>query len=1049
MKTRHIVFLGAVLLLFGSCVPESQVIDSIIPKSGKLAKVTAYLDNAPQTKTGLVNKEDGGKSVVWKSGNSISVFYNSGTAGGSKFTTSTNGPIAEFLGNIPTVSGDLSGVGGQAFFWGLYPYNETASCDGTAITTTLPANQLAYQGDVADDLLVTVGRSENLSIHFKNACSVIGFTLTQENISKVVFSGNAGEKVAGEFKISFDGSNKLVDTPTENAVESITITPAESETFQTGVAYYFATLPGTFSEGYSLAFTKADASEATYQQPSAITLKASTFYTMARKDEGLIFTLDPLYEAIDLGLSVKWAACNLGASLPNEYGEYYSWAETVSKSNYINATYKWGDLHNLSKYCNNENYGIVDNLSVIKQEDDAASVQWGSGWRIPTIDEFNELLNNCTWEWTSDYNGTSASGFIGTSKISGYTDKSIFLPAGGCMLNEEIQNVGEFGIYWLSQNSSEYPTEGWGFLIKSSQPALNYWTRYEGNMIRPVLGNRISVKSLSLNKVSAEIGVGQKLQLTVNFLPSNVPEKGIIWSSSNDAVATVSQTGQITAIARGDCTITATSTDNGVCADCAVTVGTPEPIDLGLSVKWAATNVGALSLDEYGEFFSWGDITPYSTYGQNNPWITNSKLTKYCTQSGSGLNGFVDNKAILDPEDDIVHRRFGGKWRMPTKEEFDELIDNSKCTWEWKKINNKSGYLVTSISTGESIFLPRGGKYYKMSSLSGTDKGFYWSSMISSSCFFAHNLTFSSTSYSVATNSRDDALAVRPVYDESIIPVQSVVLDHDNAILSLGESLSLYATVIPGNATYKESKCWSSSDESVASVNKDGLITTYKVGQTTITVDMGGGITAHCLITVKYKVPEYVDLGLSKKWASFNLGATKPEEMGYLFAWGEVEPKDVYQSNTYKWSNGGTFEGAYTKYCNDPNYGVDNYVDEYTYLLQEDDAASNALGSGWSMPSYDDLEELRRNCDWEWSEENGVAGVRVTSKINTNSIFLPTVTSNSSSSAQYWSLSLEPYSYPYNASYLSIYHSSSYDHFFVGGSWRYLGMYIRPVYSTN
>lgn len=285
MKTRYITFLGALLFLFGSCAPGAQEIDSIIPESGKLVKVTAYLDNTPQTKTGLVDKEDGGKSVVWKSGNSISVFYNSGTAGGSKFTTSTNGPIAEFLGDSP----DLSGVGGQAYFWGLYPYNEIASCDGTAITTTLPANQLAYQGDVADDLLVTVGRSENLSIHFKNACSVIGFTLTQENINKVVFSGNAGEKVAGEFKISFDASNKLVDTPTENAVESITITPADATTFQTGVTYYFATLPGTFSEGYSLAFTKADASEAIYQQPSAVTLKASTFYTMGDKDEGLTF----------------------------------------------------------------------------------------------------------------------------------------------------------------------------------------------------------------------------------------------------------------------------------------------------------------------------------------------------------------------------------------------------------------------------------------------------------------------------------------------------------------------------------------------------------------------------------------------------------------------------------------------------------------------------------------------------------------------------------------------------------------------------------------
>ena len=284
MKTRYLSIIGICLFLLGSCIPDSQDLNIIIPGSGDVVKVTAYADGAQQTKTGLVDKEGGGKSVVWKSGNSISLFFNSGTAGGNQFTTTTNGPVAEFLGTISAVSGDLSGVGGQAYFWGLYPYNETASCDGTSITTTLPANQLAYQGDVADDLLVTVGRSDNLSIHFKNACSVIGFTLTQENISKVVFSGNAGEKVAGEFKVSYDESNKLVNTPTENAVESITITPAESTTFATGVTYYFATLPGTFSEGYSLSFTEINDENGIYQQPSSLTLEASTFYTMADKD---------------------------------------------------------------------------------------------------------------------------------------------------------------------------------------------------------------------------------------------------------------------------------------------------------------------------------------------------------------------------------------------------------------------------------------------------------------------------------------------------------------------------------------------------------------------------------------------------------------------------------------------------------------------------------------------------------------------------------------------------------------------------------------------
>ncbi len=290
MKIRYLSIIGICLSLLGSCIPESQDLNMIIPGSGKLVKITAYADNVPQTKTGLVDKDGGGKSVVWKSGNAISLFFNSGTAGGDKFTTATNGPIAEFLGSISAVSGSLSGVGGQAYFWGLYPYNPAASCDGTTITTSLPANQNGFNGDVADNLLVTVGRSENLAIHFKNTCSVIGFTLTQENIKRIVFSGNAGEKVAGEYLISFDSNNNVVNSPTANAVGAITITPAESSSFEVGATYYFATLPGSFSGGYSLTFTKQDGSEATYVQPASCTLKASTFYTMANKDSGLSFT---------------------------------------------------------------------------------------------------------------------------------------------------------------------------------------------------------------------------------------------------------------------------------------------------------------------------------------------------------------------------------------------------------------------------------------------------------------------------------------------------------------------------------------------------------------------------------------------------------------------------------------------------------------------------------------------------------------------------------------------------------------------------------------
>ena len=290
MKRSILILIGVSVLLMHACSTNVTEQSEICIKPGDLLTITAYSDNAAQTKTSLVDNGNGGKAVEWKTGNSISLFFNQGTNGGDKFTTATNGPIAEFSGKISAVSGSLSGVGGKAYFWGVYPYNALNSCDGTSITTSLSASQKAYAGDVADNLLVTIGRSENLSIYFKNTCAVIGFKLSQENIKKVVFSGRANEAVAGEFKVSFDSGNNLVVEPTANAVTSISVTPAESSTFTPGTTYYFATLPDTFSEGYTLTFIRDDDAEATYERTTSFTFSISTFYTMTNKDSGLTFS---------------------------------------------------------------------------------------------------------------------------------------------------------------------------------------------------------------------------------------------------------------------------------------------------------------------------------------------------------------------------------------------------------------------------------------------------------------------------------------------------------------------------------------------------------------------------------------------------------------------------------------------------------------------------------------------------------------------------------------------------------------------------------------
>ena len=132
---------------------------------------------------------------------------------------------------------------------------------------------------------------------------------------------------------------------------------------------------------------------------------------------------------------------------------------------------------------------------------------------------------------------------------------------------------------------------------------------------------------------------------------------------------------------------------------------------------------------------------------------------------------------------------------------------------------------------------------------------------------------------------------------------------------------------------------------------------------------------------------DYVDLGLSVKWATCNVGATKPEDFGDYFAWGETEPKSTYDWSTYKWCNGSY--KTLTKYCNDKKYGHKKFVDNKTQLELSDDAARANWGGSWRMPTKAEITELHEQCTWTWTRQNGMNGYKVTSKKNGNSIFLP------------------------------------------------------------
>ena len=193
-------------------------------------------------------------------------------------------------------------------------------------------------------------------------------------------------------------------------------------------------------------------------------------------------------ELVDLGLSVKWRGWNLGASKPEEYGDYYAWGETSLKDNYFWSTYKWcnGSYNSLTKYNTSSNYGTVDNKTVLELEDDVAHVVLGGNWRMPTDAEWTELRDNCTWTWTSDYNGTGVAGRIVTSNKTGYTDKSIFLPAAGYRLVTNLYFAGSSGNYWSSSLDTDEPDGVWLVGFDSGGVSRYDRYRYYGFSFRPV-----------------------------------------------------------------------------------------------------------------------------------------------------------------------------------------------------------------------------------------------------------------------------------------------------------------------------------------------------------------------------------------------------------------------------------------------------------------------------------------------------------------------------------------------------------------------------------
>lgn len=202
-------------------------------------------------------------------------------------------------------------------------------------------------------------------------------------------------------------------------------------------------------------------------------------------------------------------------------------------------------------------------------------------------------------------------------------------------------------------------------------------------------------------------------------------------------------------------------------------------VDLGLpsGTLWADRNVGASSPEDYGDYFAWGEVKPKSNYCWSTlKYCTDSVGKKFCKYVAYKLNGNVeDNRITLEPQDDAAYVNWGSSWRIPTKDQLEELGNSSYTTWTWTTRNNVSGFEVESKRNGNFIFLPAAG--WRIDSLPIRDDGFdgkYWSSSLDDRrCFYAYQLNLEKRFYGRGYYYHYDYAYSYRYYGGSVRPVRS------------------------------------------------------------------------------------------------------------------------------------------------------------------------------------------------------------------------------------------------------------------------------------
>ena len=522
MKTMrsalHWAMAMAATLSLGSCVQEQTAGDPLAEASAlDSPEITATIA-AGETRTCV----DADLNVLWEAGDEITTFLK----------TKENRHYA-YAGEGGEASGKFDAVEGVshhyfdavAYNYGVYPYDAEAKIDkeGT-VTVTVPAVQPYKEDSFAPGMNVMTAASEDRTLAFKNVCGYLTVKLYGEGVkvNGIMLRGNAGEALAGAGTVKVSPTEAPVLTLGGEAATEIKLEADEAvalgATAEKATEFWFVVAPGLLSQGITVVVTGEDG-EVLLEQATQkeVEIVRSEVYRMAAVE---VKAEEPEPEPeiaghvyVEMGDGLKWATMNVGATKPEEYGDYFAWGETEPKEDYSWATYKhvieggteWKDINKytiddgqtdgywymlqVDKETGDSKYVFWgDKKTQLEAADEAASANWGATWRMPTDAEWTALRDeaNFKWDWTDDYEGTGVAGRIVTSKVSGYEGNTIFLPAAGYRYGTSLYNAGSLGYYWSSSLSESYSDKARYVLFDSSYVYRHLSSRCYGLSVRPV-----------------------------------------------------------------------------------------------------------------------------------------------------------------------------------------------------------------------------------------------------------------------------------------------------------------------------------------------------------------------------------------------------------------------------------------------------------------------------------------------------------------------------------------------------------------------------------